>query len=284
MVKWLLEELQGNPQAPYFPIQTNLINGPDVLCDVPNTNYYISDMCKVPSSVIYTNQNGSTVNGWSVSSNLKIISSTANSINVTGIKSGTGTITATFQNGQTISKTITVHHLDSLPIPSGRLYVRSVNCYYDGALRINFTPNIPFGGVITLNPSVLPHPLRSQTQEIEVKYTNPCTGQFTTNVITFEYQAPNCRGAKMKSDKSFYIIYPNPSNDIVNIDLRYEDNQPVEGAKISGELFDMMRRSKSNIRFIDNKATLSVKGLNKGIYVLKIYINDQVESHQIAVE
>ncbi|EOG6908102.1 T9SS type A sorting domain-containing protein [Flavobacterium psychrophilum] len=34
----------------------------------------------------------------------------------------------------------------------------------------------------------------------------------------------------------------------------------------------------------NNKATFSVRGLNKGIYVLKIHINDKVESHQIAVE
>ncbi|QBN20185.1 T9SS type A sorting domain-containing protein [Flavobacterium nackdongense] len=45
-----------------------------------------------------------------------------------------------------------------------------------------------------------------------------------------------------------------------------------------------MEQSKSKVKIIDNKATLSVGGLSKGIYVLKIFINDQTESHQIIVE
>jgi len=46
----------------------------------------------------------------------------------------------------------------------------------------------------------------------------------------------------------------------------------------------LLGRSKSKVELTDNKATFSVKGLHHEIYVLKIYINDQVESHQIAVE
>lgn len=61
-------------------------------------------------------------------------------------------------------------------------------------------------------------------------------------------------------------------------------NQPEKEAKISGELFDLMGQSKSKVVIIDNKATLSVVGLNKGIYVMKIFMNDQTESHQIIVE
>lgn len=81
-----------------------------------------------------------------------------------------------------------------------------------------------------------------------------------------------------------YTIYPNPSKDIVNIDLRDQNNKPEKNATISGELFDLMGQTRAKVKIIDNKATFSVQGLNKGIYVLKIYINDQVESHQIAVE
>ena len=45
-----------------------------------------------------------------------------------------------------------------------------------------------------------------------------------------------------------------------------------------------MGLSKSKVVIIDNAAIFTVVGLLKGIYVLKIYINDQVESHQIGVE
>ena len=280
---WLIKELQGNPQTPWFPLQDSSIIGPDILCDTPNTVYSIPDLCKVPSSLIYTNQSGATVNGWSVSSNLQIVSSTATSVTVSPLQSGSGTITATFQNGETLSKTITVYHVPSLPIPSGSFYVDFVDCYHDGALPINYNPDVYFGGVITLSPSVLPHPLQSQTKNITVRYTNPCTSAYTTKVITFNYQAPNCSG-RMSNDTSFYSIYPNPSNDIVTIDLRDQNSQPEKGATISGELFDMMGQSKSKVGIVDNKAIFSVKGLEKGIYVLKIYINGQVESHQIAVD
>ncbi len=71
---------------------------------------------------------------------------------------------------------------------------------------------------------------------------------------------------------------------MISIELRDEKNQPEKNAKISGELFDMLGLSKSKVEIVDNRAIFSVNGLNKGIYVLKIYINDQVESHQIAVE
>ena len=81
-----------------------------------------------------------------------------------------------------------------------------------------------------------------------------------------------------------YSVYPNPSKDIVNVDLRDQNNKPDKNATISGELFDLMGQTRTKVKIIDNKATFTVQGLNKGIYVLKIYINDQVESHQIAVD
>lgn len=45
-----------------------------------------------------------------------------------------------------------------------------------------------------------------------------------------------------------------------------------------------MGQSNSKVEINNNKAIFSVRGLKKGIYVLKIYINDKVETHQIAVE
>ena len=84
--------------------------------------------------------------------------------------------------------------------------------------------------------------------------------------------------------KKNITIYPNPSNNIVNIEIRDKSNQLLKNTPVTGELFDLMGYSKAKVEIINNKATFSVQGLNKGIYVLKIYINGQVESHQIAVE
>lgn len=84
--------------------------------------------------------------------------------------------------------------------------------------------------------------------------------------------------------QNFYAIFPNPSKDIVNIELKDDKNSPEKNTKISGELFDIKGLSKSKVQITDNKATFSVQGLNKGVYVLKIYINNQVETHELIVE
>ncbi|MBY0485813.1 MAG: GPI inositol-deacylase [Flavobacteriaceae bacterium] len=93
---WLIKELQGISQAPSFPIQAGLFTGPDLICNA-NTVYSFSDACKLPSTVT-----------WSVSPNLQIVSSTGYSVTVSQISNGQGAITATFQNGQTFTKSIWV--------------------------------------------------------------------------------------------------------------------------------------------------------------------------------
>ena len=105
-VNWILAELAGNPQAPHFPIQENALTGEAIVCINQNTTYTIADICKVPSPVIYQNQNGATVNGWSVSSNLQIVASTPYSVTVASVGAGARTVSATFQNGQKIDKQI----------------------------------------------------------------------------------------------------------------------------------------------------------------------------------
>ena len=84
--------------------------------------------------------------------------------------------------------------------------------------------------------------------------------------------------------QNIYSIFPNPSKDIVNIELSDSKIQPKKEGKISGILFDLMGQTKSKIQILDNKASFSVQGLKKGLYILKLYINNQVENHQIIVE
>ncbi len=129
-------------------------------------------------------------------------------------------------------------------------------------------------------------------QSLAVKVTpkNSC-GVNLKNISFTLYKPTSCECGKgtgcnlaRVASQDIYIIYPNPSSSIVNIDLLSPNNKPVKGTNISGELFDLMGQSKSKIEIINNKASFSVQGLDKGVYVLKIYINDLVESHQIGVE
>ena len=92
------------------------------------------------------------------------------------------------------------------------------------------------------------------------------------------------RCATNRINSNLFTIYPNPSSETFYIDLVDQNNLHVKGAIITGTLFDLMGQAKSKVQITDNKATISVQGFNKGVYVLKILINDYIESHKIIVE
>lgn len=293
--KWLIKELQDIPQAPSFPIQTGLLTGASSICANTNNTYQFLDICKIPSAVT-----------WSVSPNIQIVSSTPYSIIVSAIENGEGTITATFQNSQTFTKTIWIGtpELNQFTFGNGlsqNACIAPIDCLnpslesteiyasFNGmsTTEINTNSNwewVRENDLIMLNSS------RNKTQicpqaigntGFKVRAKNFCGWSEWVDYPSFEItECPN----NFRLSSNTYTVYPNPSNDIVNIDLKDQNNKPEKGTIISGELFDMMGQSKSKVRIIENKATFSVRGLNKGIYVLKIYINNQVESHQIAVE
>ncbi|MBF2708721.1 T9SS type A sorting domain-containing protein [Flavobacterium soyangense] len=121
---------------------------------------------------------------------------------------------------------------------------------------------------------------------VNATFTNSCgSSYFETEG---EYYIQSCdqiqANNNLNNTENSFVIFPNPASDILTIELKDSENQLEKDATISGELFDMFGQSKSKIKISDNKATFSVKGLKKGIYILKIYVNDQVENHQIAVE
>ena len=96
-VNWLMKELDGNPQLPWFPIDAANFSGANTICLNSTSTYSFSDICKLPGTPT-----------WSVSSNLQITSSNATGLVVKGLSNGEGTITATFSNGQTLTKKIWV--------------------------------------------------------------------------------------------------------------------------------------------------------------------------------
>lgn len=298
---WLIKELQGIPQAPYFPIQAGLLTGPDLICNA-NTVYSFSDVCKLPS----------TVTTWSVSSNLQIVSSTAYSVTVNQITNGEGTITATFQNGQTATKTIWVGApIVSLPEDCWSANPTTTNCFsickqmemtlsnyvYVNAKGLDvvslqnnswewqkITNNFylsPNENSAYINPMWYGTPQSYLGYKVRVKNACGWSEWFENYLDVIDCSNGGMQNFRMSNT---YSVYPNPSKDVVNIDLRDINSQPEKDATISGEIFDMMGQSKTKVEITNNKATFSVRGLNKGIYVLKIYINNQVESHQIAVE
>jgi hypothetical protein len=299
-VNWLLKEIGTDttppiPQAPYFPIQAGSLTGPDVVCYTANTVYSL-DVCKVPSPVKYNDQNGNPVNGWSVTPNLTIISSTPYSITVTGNHNGSGTITATFQNGQTITKTIWVGLSAFNLVRDSQETCDGIKYHY-----VKFIIDLHGQAVTGLDLTYDTVPAttltygQSSANTYTFKFLKGYQGDIHFNVI-----ATNSCGSYMFDDTQhisacsslanrsapdpLYRIYPNPSSDIVNIGLFDQNLAPDSNLPIMAQLYDMMGQKRGEVEVINNVASLSVAGLPLGIYVLKINIDGEIESHQVSVQ
>ena len=300
-IDWLFEELDGNPQAPHFPIGKNVLSGPDSFCT--NAIYSFNDICKIPSVPV-----------WSVSGNIQIVNQTDYAVEVVKTNAdayGYAEITATFQNGQKLIKKIWIgqpyvfgsnqspaeleYFVDVTSCPVEPLTLCLGGDTYENRKTIcvagldsnsqwevvKLSGNFNWSrsnNVIYLNPYTLVQ------ISFKVRVSNSCG---FSNWATFTLNVNNCNsnGFLMRGETSTtYMIYPNPSKDMVYIDLRDQNNVPEKEAIVYGELYDLMGNLKSNVEIVDHKAVFSVSSLNKGIYVLKIYINGNEESHQIAVE
>jgi hypothetical protein len=211
-----------------------------------------------------------------------MVASTNYSVTVSKIGNGQGAITATFQNGQTLTKSIWIGkpsftfeytYYDIQPIKSTLCVVSNVP---DFTLEQQGVNTVTFTGVRNFNAFCI----RTTSPYCkEATVTNACGSiKMKNDCVPFKQNASSA-----SDNLDYYTIYPNPSNDVVTIALIDQNNIPEKGAVISGELFDMMGISQSKVEIKDHKARFSVEGLNQGIYVLKIYINDQIESHPIAV-
>lgn len=118
---------------------------------------------------------------------------------------------------------------------------------------------------------------------VRVRAKNSC-GWSEWSELYFEIVNCNINFSRLSEQDKVFIVYPNPSNDVVNIDVKEGNSILAVDTKVSGELFDMMGNSKSKIKIKNKKASFNVNGLNKGVYVLKIYMDDKTESHQIGIK
>ena len=271
------------------------INGPDIVCYSLNSTFYL--------------QNGGSSVTWWVSSNLQVISSNNTSITVKPIGStviGEGFIEAVLFN-KTLRKNIWVGvPIVSLPIDCWDVQPTTPNCFsickqvemttanyvfvegkgldaisnQNGSWEwLKITNNFdlsPSGNSAYINPMWYGTPQNYLGYKVRVKNTCGWSEWFENYLDIID-----CSNG---DEQNFYVIFPNPSKDIINIELKDGKNSPDKNTKISGELFDIKGLSNSKVLITDNKATFSVQGLNKGVYVLKIYINDQVETHKVIVE
>lgn len=230
---------------------------------------------------------------------------------LTRVGDGQVTLVATITNtcGQTIQKTKTIY----LGLPTSPTKLTGPSSVASGAL-VNYQSGGSIGA--TSYEWWLPYPYETvNTFDYFGQNWQKLTDASSSNSIrVFTGYAGNsgliqvmgknecgCGGAKMMSvshggsggaiprmanpvKNTKYKIYPNPSDDKVFVDLKEENDKPRKGIIITGELFDILGYSKGKVQIIDDKAVINVAGLPKGIYILKISIDSEIESHQIAVK
>ena len=270
------------------------ISGADVLCN----------------SSTYSVPTGASVYNWSITQGANLVTLTGNgtpNITLTALTNASGAVTLSLTMGDngakcgnvTITKTIWVGKPNTNAVaeqeetcifsyrakdyPNTNSYATynwqyisgtgnaSSSNFYTSADYVQFTACPPFSITMKLSST--------NSCGTEIKYVD-----LWLNNEDEEIYRINSSNNNLDMYQNIYTIYPNPAKDIINIEIRDPKNQPQKDSSTSGELFDLMGYSKSKVEITNNKATFSVSGLNKGIYVLKIYINNQVESHQIAVE
>lgn len=293
MVKWLLEELNGNSQPPYFSIQANMLTGNNTICLNTNNTYQL-DACKVPSPAT-----------WVVTPNLQIVSFTGYSVVVKSLTNGVGTITATFQNGQIFSKTIwagtpSFTVTKSLYAPPTIVTVQlnglnGTDINSQGITNVvwqKISNNPANCGDITstngFNNEISYNGYSCSTQ-IKITATNSCGSTIINKTIVGSYKAGDAMRVATTdtmnvTNQDTYKIFPNPSSNIINISLFDETMTPSPQTPITAILYDLNGQEKRNVTVVNNTATINVNNLKKGIYILKISIDGAIESHQVIVE
>lgn len=97
---------------------------------------------------------------------------------------------------------------------------------------------------------------------------------------------PGCLQCFKVAPTPKFIVSLNPSDQTVKVGLSNTVNKAENSTptKIYCELFDMLGRSKTKFEIIDNQSSFQTSGLTKGIYILKINNNNEIETHKIVVE
>lgn len=268
-----------------------IITGNEVICS-STTNYTYSISNLVSNTIV----------NWSVSTDsLILVSSTNSTITIKPINSnfiGFATIFATV-SGVVTSKKIWIG------IPAFT-FVRDKGEFCDSKWHyVTYILNMPPASSFALD-FVAPQPLAIQYgliasgsyNTITFKYGKGFTGNISfagiaTNICG-SYESDNYEFVKLCSQlptnvnsldiQNYYIISPNPATNIINISLNTPDYIPETNSPINAELFNMIGELKKTEILNNNSASINVEGLPLGIYILKIYVNGTIETHQVIIQ
>uniref|UniRef100_UPI0040498DDA T9SS type A sorting domain-containing protein n=1 Tax=Flavobacterium sp. TaxID=239 RepID=UPI0040498DDA len=303
---WLAREIDNIPNNNQvfncsFMCNNTQITGVDLLC----------------TTATYQAPNGGTFHNWSITQGANLVTSTGNNTNsftLTALPNASGPVTISLfieDDGTCGGATITKNIWVGKPVLTANNWNFCKDTYQreDNSISVLSNPlsNIteyewmtgnfvgePFPEVpVNIISSFLGKAYFSAPSVgnglVQVRAKNQCGW---TNWFPIDVYVTNCNpvggGGVITSYRTanpkIYTIYPNPAKDMVHIAITDSKNIVQKDGTTTGLLYDMMGLVKAEVAIINNKATFSVAQLPKGIYVLKINVNNQIESHQIAVE
>lgn len=83
---------------------------------------------------------------------------------------------------------------------------------------------------------------------------------------------------------NYFSLYPNPASGMIYLELVNRENVPSNEKVLFVELFDFYGNMKMKVPVDGYKARVDVSNLPKGIYIMKVNINGEIESHQVVVQ
>ena len=96
--------------------------------------------------------------------------------------------------------------------------------------------------------------------------------------ITFQYDTPNSMTEDYPFEKEF-LIFPNPSSDMLHINIKTAKETNLEIYSVSGQLINSRKLYQT-----ENAINTDDLGVGKGIYLLHLYRNKKRFIHQIVIQ
>lgn len=284
IVSWGVPNCIGNSNSP--SIYTKISNYKSWISEFAS-NYDISGPSTLCTQDVYNIVNlpsGATVT-WQAGSGLTV---TTSQNTATVLATGTGFsswIKAQITIGSTsfslpqkdiwVGKPVTsISGPQHLPNGGYATYSAYSNNLEDVSYQWTITPSVPF----TANgPNMdVIFPYGNADYAIKLTSTNICGSS-----VTYHYVATGA----YEPDR----VYPNPSSDIVHINLQETADKTIASQfkttdLVLGELYDYAGNMVTRVNIVNGRGSFSVKHLSKGAYILKININNRVENHRVIVK
>ena len=226
------------------------------------------------------------------------------SVTATNPDCGSSTITKTIWVGKPSFPQLTTSSgvpYDEFNLPAGcangvTYWVFKTSNPLDRVTQFQFS--VQGGNVITKNASNGLATITAQelgmiegmTLDVTVRPVNVCGSNFL--VPKFKLYRPtdcecgigiNCNLNRVAAPNDRYNLYPNPTSGFINIVPVSSDSGTTSKSKIIATLYDMLGEKRKSVVINNDKTSMDVQDLKAGMYIMKIQIDGEIETHLIVI-